>query len=253
MTTRSFALFDELMSSNSESAKVLMERGRLYAREGEPQKALADLRKAADLDPKDAAVWFDLIELLLLMNDVDGAEQALRQAPNEANTAGRRLLFEGAVAARRGETSSAESKWRTAIETEPTLVMAYQSLAQSMQQRGNVAAALKVLLAGIEQTPSAADLQNNAAWILATATDQNQRDGKLALELATRACALTGNRRHNFVGTLAAAHAETGDFNEAARLAEVAARLAEADGLTEVAEQHRMRKAHYEDQQPWRQ
>jgi|GEM_PF-2042983 len=253
MTTRSFALFDELMSSNSESAKVLMERGRLYAREGEPQKALADLRKAADLDPNDAAVWFDLIELLLLMNDVDGAEQALRQAPTEASTAGRRLLFEGAVAARRGDTSSAEEKWRTAIETEPTLVMAYQSLALSMQQRGNAAAAIKVLLAGIEQTPSAADLQNNAAWILATATDQNQRDGKLALELATRACALTGNRRHNFVGTLAAAHAETGDFNEAARLAENAARLAEADGLTEIAEQHRMRKTRYEEQQPWRQ
>ncbi len=253
MASRSFTLFDEMISADSESAKVLMERGRLYAREGEPQKALADLRKAADLAPNDAAVRFDLIELLLLMNDIDGAEQALQQTPKEANTAGRRLLFEGAVAARRGETSSAEAKWRAAIETEPTLVMAYQSLAQSMQQRGNVAAALEVLLAGIELVPAAADLQNNAAWILSTATDQNQRDGKLALELATRACALTGNRRHNFVGTLAAAHAEAGDFDEAARLAENAARLAEAAGLTEVAEQHRARMKLYSKKQAWRQ
>jgi hypothetical protein len=56
---------------------------------------------------------------------------------------------------------------------------------------------------------------NDFAWFLATCPDDFQRNGKEAVRLATKACVLTQWGVRNFVGTLAAAYAEFGDFDKA--------------------------------------
>ena len=56
---------------------------------------------------------------------------------------------------------------------------------------------------------------NNLAWLLATAPKAKIRNGKKAVELAVRACELTDWHQPYCLGTLAAAHAETGNFEEA--------------------------------------
>ena len=56
---------------------------------------------------------------------------------------------------------------------------------------------------------------NDLAWILATCKEARYRDGKRAVELATRACDLTHSRDAPSLDTLAAAYAETGDFDSA--------------------------------------
>jgi hypothetical protein len=57
--------------------------------------------------------------------------------------------------------------------------------------------------------------QNQRAWILATCPEPRYRDGKAALESATRACELTRWKDADSIQTLAAAHAEVGDFKAA--------------------------------------
>ena len=76
--------------------------------------------------------------------------------------------------------------------------------------------------------------------------------GARAVELARRACEIDGSRRHNYVGTLAAAFAETGEFERAARYAKRAAELAEGVGQTAAAEQHRLRAKQYAEEKPYR-
>ena len=56
---------------------------------------------------------------------------------------------------------------------------------------------------------------NNYAWVLATSPDDDVRDGKLAVELATKACEATNHEESHILSTLAAAYAETGDFDKA--------------------------------------
>jgi tetratricopeptide (TPR) repeat protein len=56
---------------------------------------------------------------------------------------------------------------------------------------------------------------NNLAWLLSVAPDAKLRNGKLAVEYATRACELSDWKNAYDVGTLAAAYAETGNFDEA--------------------------------------
>ena len=71
---------------------------------------------------------------------------------------------------------------------------------------------------------------NNLAWILATNSDQQIRDGKRAVEVATRICEATQYKDYRFFSTLAAAHAEDGDFENAIAITKKAIDLATAKG-----------------------
>ena len=70
--------------------------------------------------------------------------------------------------------------------------------------------------------PTYLALLNNKAWLLATCTDKRYRDGKKALELATKSCELTEWKNCYSLATLAGAYAETGDFDKAVQWEEMA-------------------------------
>ncbi len=63
---------------------------------------------------------------------------------------------------------------------------------------------------------------NNLAWLRATCLVAEFRDSAKAVEQATKACELTNFKKANYVGTLAAAYAETGDFDFAVKRQEEA-------------------------------
>ena len=62
---------------------------------------------------------------------------------------------------------------------------------------------------------------NNLAWVLATAPDETVRDGKRAVKLAKRAMRMAGPKAVFAADTLAAAFAESGDFDSATELQEL--------------------------------
>jgi len=78
------------------------------------------------------------------------------------------------------------------------------------------------------------DALNNLAWILATDSHAELRDGKQAVQLAARACELTHDKVPLLIGTLAAAYAEVGQFDEAVAAAQKAHDLALATGKTDI-------------------
>ena len=83
----------------------------------------------------------------------------------------------------------------------------------SMGRRGEAIADFEKAAA---QQPKDKDVLNNLAWLLATAPEDKLRDGKRAVTLATQACELTDYKEDYILSTLAAAYAETGDFDNAA-------------------------------------
>ncbi len=86
-------------------------------------------------------------------------------------------------------------------------------------ERGEYDRALAVYEELLRDDPENLGALNNLAWLLATCPEAKLRDGKRAVELAARACQLTlrlsGDLNSSYLDTLAAAHAEAGDFETA--------------------------------------
>ena len=96
--------------------------------------------------------------------------------------------------------------------------MGYASLraqGDALLNVGKHAEAIAVYEKAYALEPKDAGLLNNFAWVLATSPEAKLRDGDKALELATQACELTDYKLPHILSTLAAAYAETGDFENA--------------------------------------
>jgi Flp pilus assembly protein TadD len=100
--------------------------------------------------------------------------------------------------------------------------------------------------------PNDAAVLNNTAWILATSPFVSLRNGPEAVTLARRATELFQNREPAFLGTLAAAYAEVGQFTEAAATARKALALATQQNKMSLAESIQSKLPLYERQMPYR-
>jgi hypothetical protein len=102
----------------------------------------------------------------------------------------------------------------------------------------------------VRDEPENAIPLNNLAWILSTCPDASLRDGKRAVELATHACELTGQKNAWLLDTLAAAFAETCDFKAAVETQREAMALLPKGDPSETS--YRDRLEGYESQKPFR-
>lgn len=108
-------------------------------------------------------------------------------------------------------------------------------LAEALNAKHRYAAALWHYRSALDHNENSVAALNNAAWLLATAPNPRLRDGKTAVALASRACELTDYKQPFFIGTLAAACAEAGRFDEAITNAQKAHALALSLGQIEIA------------------
>ena len=80
---------------------------------------------------------------------------------------------------------------------------------------GKFAEAITDYEAALRIDPNHARALNHLAWLRAACSKAEFRDGAKAIENATKACELTDWKKVGYVGILAAAYAEAGDFDAA--------------------------------------
>lgn len=120
-----------------------------------------------------------------------------------------------------------------------------------------MAAAVLLIAAGnlvvaVKFVPKDAVSINNLAWTLATSLDAKNRDGARAVLLAEDACQQTHYNQTIMIGTLAAAYAEAGRFEEAVFSAQQACNLAEKNGETNLLQKNQELLVRYQNRQPYR-
>ncbi len=96
-----------------------------------------------------------------------------------------------------------------------------------------------------------AGILNNLAWVLATSPKDDVRDGKRALEYALESSKLTSYKEAHILSTLAAAYAESGDFEKAREWSSKAVEIGSEED-NEQLDQLKKELEGYKANKPWR-
>jgi tetratricopeptide (TPR) repeat protein len=189
----------------SDSATTLLNLGNALAMAGRFPEAEADFRAALEIKPFNADAHRNLALLL-------------RQG---------------------GHHREAGSHYQIALRFKPD-VQTRLEFAGLLYQTGEAHRAVDELHRILAVKPDHVEALNNLAWLRATCGNDEERDAAEAILCAEKACTLTSYQQPRYTGTLAAAYAEAGRYQEAVATGRTTVKLAQASGdarLTYVGNQ----------------
>jgi tetratricopeptide (TPR) repeat protein len=157
----------------------------------------------------------------------------------------------GAALASEGSLGEAAAQFRVALACDPGSAPAHYGLGSVLTSQGRRDEAVIEYQAALRFNPTNAAALNDLAWIRAAAPDARLRNGAEAVKLAGQACKLTEYREPQRIGTLAAAYAEAGRFEEAVKTGEKAKALALATGKTALASRNEELLVLYRARKPY--
>ncbi len=163
---------------------------------------------------------YDLIIMQSLVDDGQH-EKAIKLAAklleNAATITDRIAIYcaRGATYGRNGDPDEAIADFTEALRLDPKNGQAYCGRGHTWAAKGDYGKAVADLTEAQRLVPIDAHSLDALAWLRAWCVDERYRDGKQAVELATRACELTNWKNSSCLNTLAAAYAESGNFADA--------------------------------------
>jgi tetratricopeptide (TPR) repeat protein len=259
--------------------------GNALASQGKFDQAISHYSEALRIKPEDAEAHSNLANVLAsqgrFKEAIDHYSQALQIKPD--NFEAHNNL--GVVLADQGKFNEAIDHYSEALRIRPDYANAHNDLAVALEKQGRIEEAIdhyyealriepnntithiQLALVWLSQertdkaiehyqkalslSPDSTVVLNNLAWILATHENSSFRDGARAVQLAEKACTLSGYKNAISLDTLAAAYAEAGRFHEALQTAQEASKLAVAEGRVELAKEIERRMQLYKAGKPF--
>ncbi len=211
------------------------------------------LRHVVDRNPDKTPTMMKLIAALKELDEVDERRDLLeRVIALEPNLVSPYVaLAEMDFIA--GNLSEAERLLEMAIQNDPCAVSPRATLAYLADQRKDHRRYVVLLRAGLGDCHPSDEFLNNYAYALATTPLDEDRDGVEALRIATQITQGPKGNRADYLDTLAAAYAETGEFDRAVEAAKRGLVLLEsASAPKAVLDEAREHLAQFESNQPIR-
>jgi tetratricopeptide (TPR) repeat protein len=261
-------------------------KGKRFFKDGQIELAIAEYNKALKIDQHNAEAYLERGIALSEKGDFDNAladfNNAIEINPRYAEA----YLNRGVIWYRKGDFDKAITDSTTAIEIYPRAAGAYNNRAAAMEKKGDIERkiALSDYTKAIEINPhddeiyfnrgslwvtmahynkalsdynKAIDINsrnfkpfNAIAWILATCPNNKYRDGSKAVKMAKKAVQL--NPGAITFDTLAAAYAETSDFEKAIMTQKEAMALLKKENKTGKMPNYSARLKSYEAKKAWR-
>lgn len=202
----------EQLRRNPTSGAAYASRGIAWSEKGELENALADMTEAIRLDPTRAVTWNNRGHAWDQKGEHDNAikdySEAIRLKPDYAAAHANRALARLAA----GSCADAIKDATEAIRLDPGRAHAYVVRASARFQSGEYERTVQDLETAMRLDATNPPAMDALAWLRATCPDASYRDGGRALELARKAGDLEAWSHPGNFDTLAAAHAEAGDF-----------------------------------------
>jgi Tetratricopeptide repeat len=194
----------------------------------------------------DATLAYSAGEYDRAIDLVDSALAVLK--PDKAAPA---LLFRGRAYLKKGELDKAERDSNEVTDLDPKQYGAYIERAIIYNRKKDQARALRELdsISALKLNKPGSAL-NGVAWVRATFPEPGLRDGNKATQEALRACEESQWQESDYIDTLAAAYAETGDFERAVKFQEQALGMVGPENPRRQKMESRL--ALYRDHKPYR-
>jgi tetratricopeptide (TPR) repeat protein len=247
-TKRGADRFNELLRADPENTEWLFGRGVALEANGEHAKAIEDFSEVIRRTPKHFAAWNARGLARHSQGDFDRAiedfGEGLRSKPRYS------ILYtnRGRSWNAKGDHKKAIADYDEALRLQPEDSFALSNRASAWKASGELQKAIDDWTEAIRIDPKHSVALNNLAWLRATTKDDRFRDGAAAVRDATLACEYTGWKIATPISTLAAAYAESGDFEKAVGYCEQAVKLMSKEKLP--AEQERLEL--YRSRKPFR-
>jgi len=243
--------FQKALQFTPDSAEAHNNLGIALLKKGRVDEAMVHFQKALQINPESAEIHNNFGNALLQKGRVDEAiaqyQKTLQINPERVevrNSLGSALLQKGSV-------DEAIAQYQTALQINPDHAKAHYDFANALLKLGKVDEAITHYQQALQINPDYTEALNNLAWLLATGPDAHLRDGVQAVKYAGRACELTHYGVTPLVGTLAAAYAEAGRYDEAIAAAQKACALATAAGEEDLLERNQKLLVLYRAHQPY--
>jgi tetratricopeptide (TPR) repeat protein len=186
-----------------------------WSNKNEYEKAIADYSEAIRIDPNDFNAYFNL----------------------------------GNAWLHKKEYGKAIAYYNDAIRIDSSQMRSYMARGHAWSGKKEYDRAIADYSEAVRIDPNNAEALNIRAWRHATCPEAKYRNGKKAVESATRACEIAAWKEPNWLDTLGAACAEAGDFEAAVKWQSKAIEL-ERDEQTR--NEFRKRLLLYRDKKPYR-
>jgi tetratricopeptide (TPR) repeat protein len=267
-------LFSHVVAVTGESVTGNFDLANALWRAGDLDGAIRNYRIVNRIAPDVPDAYYHLGAVLLLQKKYAAAEAQFGEAETRYLTSARGLANAGDVglsqvvmqAAHMAEIQKNAAALYETLEAKPTrdirdrIVVLQTELGQLQTTflgrfqtgLGQFQDAVGHYHEALRLNPDSTGALNNLAWLLATCSDASVRNGARAVQLAERACQLTDYRQTLFVGTLAAAYAEAGRFDDAMATAERAIALARKNGESALLQRNRELLELYRAHKPYR-
>jgi tetratricopeptide (TPR) repeat protein len=219
---------------------------------GDVDRALTEARLAVTLQANDADARVALGNALLSKGRVEDSineySHALRINPDNEKA----HCNLGNALEQKGDIPGAGQEYRRALELAPDNPEAHLGLGNVLFQQGREPEAIQHYSRALEIDAHSEKTQNNLAWALSSASDRALRDGRRGLALAQQANQSAGGANIIILHTLAAAYAQSGEFERAVATVREALAGAQSRREAELANELKRELQLYESGQVYR-
>ena len=245
---KAIAQFSEVLKLQPGVLLTLLHRAEAYTANEQFEEALADIETVLEKQPQLIDAHRLRAQVLVKMDRLDKAIAEIELA-SEAMPA--KLELKSLLAMyylTDKKPRKAIGAYSDVLDQDPNNFLALQSRGDTNLNIGRHAEAIADFGRALKIRPEEMSLLNNLAWVLATSPEDGLRDGKRAVELATKACELTKYKTPHILSTLAAAFAEDGNFETAIKWSQQAVDLDDPEHAKQLAKE----LDSYREGQPWR-
>ena len=159
----------------------------------------------------------------------------------------------GVISAGKNEVEAAIVFLSKALQINPSYAGAHYNFGKIYANQNDPEKAIFHYKKALQFDPNMMQALYHLSWIRSTHEDEKYRNGKEAVNLAEKLCKLTQYRQPLALDALAAAYAETGNFNAAVVTAEKAHKIALMQGSRSLAQGLEQRFKLYQKKMPYHQ